>query len=76
MRFDYTDECNEAINAAWNCYVWNNGLLSELRALTAKYPFSNECLDDAKWRVLYDDNQSRNYCWLILDKIKKEYVKE
>lgn len=69
-------ETVEPMNNAWYHYVNSNQLLSELRALTKNYPFSSECLDEAKWRVVEDsaNNRSRNYCWLVLSKIRKEYV--
>lgn len=70
---DVREYC-QPMTAAWNHYVSSNSLLSELRGLTASYPFSNECLDDAKWRVM-DDPQSQlswNYCWLVLNKIRKD----
>lgn len=69
-------ETVEPMNSAWSHYVNSNQLLSELRALTKNYPFSSECLDEAKWRVVEEsaNNRSRNYCWLVLSKIRKEYV--
>ena len=69
-------ETAEPMASAWTHYVSSNQLLSELRALTKNYPFSSECLDEAKWRVVEDsaNNRSRNYCWLVLNKIRKEYV--
>lgn len=69
-------ETAEPMTSAWAHYVNSNQLLSELRALTKNYPFSSECLDEAKWRVVEDsaNNRSRNYCWLVLNKIRKEYV--
>lgn len=75
--FDHKEkDYNQAMTAAWNHYVSSNTLLSELRGLTANYPFSNECLDDAKWRVMEDPHSqlSWNYCWLVLNKIRKECV--
>lgn len=61
---------------AWAHYVNSNNLLSELRALTKNYPFSSECLDEAKWQVIGDPASTRswNYCWLVLTKIRKEWV--
>lgn len=52
-------------------YVNSNSLLAELRALTRNYPFSSECLDEGKRRVLLDpaSNRSWNYCWLVLAKV-------
>ncbi|KAI5809777.1 hypothetical protein DFH27DRAFT_159911 [Peziza echinospora] len=67
-------EYSQPMTAAWNHYVSSNSLLSELRGLTRNYPFSNECLDDAKWRVIEDPDSalSWNYCWLVLNKIRKD----
>ena len=61
---------------AWNYYVTSNNLLNELRGLTRNYPFSSEVLDDAKWRVSSDpeSNRSWNYAWLVLVKMRDEYV--
>lgn len=61
---------------AWTYYVTSNNLLNELRGLTRNYPFSSECLDDAKWRVSNDpeSNRSWNYAWLVLIKMRDEYV--
>lgn len=69
-------ETVEPMNSAWSHYVNSHQLLSELRALTKNYPFSSECLDEAKSRVVEDatNNRSRNFCWLVLSKIRKEYV--
>ncbi|KAK4898491.1 hypothetical protein LTR27_004088 [Elasticomyces elasticus] len=51
-------------------FVNSNSLLTELRGLTRNYPFSSECLDEAKRRVHADpaSNRSWNYCWLVLAK--------
>ncbi|KAF8472546.1 hypothetical protein BDZ91DRAFT_760067 [Kalaharituber pfeilii] len=70
---DVREYC-QPMTAAWNHYVSSNSLLSELRGLTRNYPFSNECLDDAKWRVIEDPESalSWNYCWLVLNKIRKD----
>jgi hypothetical protein len=64
------------MTSAWTYYVTSNNLLSELRGLTRNYPFSSEMLDDAKWRVSNDpdSNRSWNYAWLVLIKIKDEWV--
>ena len=61
---------------AWAHYVNSNNLLGELRGLTKSYPFSSECLDEAKWMVISDaqSTKSWNYCWLVLSKIRKECV--
>ncbi|KAK3176144.1 hypothetical protein OEA41_007466 [Lepraria neglecta] len=67
-------DVTEAMTSAWAHYVNSNNLLSELRGMTKNYPFSSECLDDAKWQVIGDEASVRswNYCWLILTKIKSE----
>lgn len=74
--FAYLDsaEVTEPMTSAWAHYVNSNNLLSELRGLTKNYPFSSECLDEAKWRVIGDPNSVRswNYCWLVLLKIQNE----
>ena len=59
---------------AWAHYVNSNNLLSELRGLTKNYPFSSECLDEAKWMVISDPQSSRswNYCWLVLQKARNQ----
>ncbi|BDD61729.1 hypothetical protein MPDQ_001493 [Monascus purpureus] len=60
------------MTSAWLHYVNSNNLISELRGLTRSYPFSSQCLDEAKWMVIGDPASSRswNYCWLVLMKIK------
>lgn len=67
-------DTTEPMTNAWAHYVNSNNLLSELRALTKNYPFSSECLDEAKWQVIGDPASTRswNYCWLVLTKIRKE----
>ena len=64
------------MTAAWTYYVSSHSLLTELRGLTQSYPFSNYCVDEAKRRVYADpaSNRSWNLCWLVLKKIKDEYV--
>jgi hypothetical protein len=64
----------EPMTAAWKYYVDSNNLLNELRGLTRNYPFSSECLDEAKWLVLNDpeSNRSWNVAWLVLTKIQDE----
>ena len=66
----------KALTRAWAHYVNSNNLLSELRGLTSNSSFSSECLDEAKWMVISDTSSSRswNYCWLVLQKVKNEYV--
>lgn len=63
----------ELITAAWNYYVNSNNLLNELRSLTKNYPFSSECLDEAKREVQKDPKSFRswNYCWLVLTKTRE-----
>ncbi|KAL6721847.1 hypothetical protein ACLMJK_000952 [Lecanora helva] len=67
-------DVTEAMTSAWAHYVNSNNLLSELRGMTKNYPFSSECLDEAKWQVIGDPASTRswNYCWLILTKIKSD----
>ena len=71
---DDSADVTEAMTTAWAHYVNSNNLLSELRGMTKNYPFSSECLDEAKWQVIGDPTSTRswNYCWLILTKIKNE----
>ncbi|KAF7954435.1 hypothetical protein EAE96_005556 [Botrytis aclada] len=61
----------DPMTAAWTYYVTSHNLLNELRNLTPNYTFSNDLLDDAKWRVSSDPNSDRswNYAWLVLIKI-------
>ena len=77
-QFAYLDDgdVTEPMTTAWTHYVTSNNLLSELRGLTRNYPFSSECLDDAKWQVAADPSSVRswNYCWLVLAKVHDEYV--
>ncbi|MCJ1314920.1 hypothetical protein MMC15_000234 [Xylographa vitiligo] len=47
-----TPDVTEPMTSAWAHYVNSNNLLSELRGLTKNYPFSSECLDEAKWMVI------------------------
>ncbi|KAI9880961.1 MAG: hypothetical protein M1830_009455 [Pleopsidium flavum] len=74
--FAYVDsaEVTEPMTSAWAHYVNSNNLLSELRGLTRNYPFSSECLDEAKWLVIGDPASTRswNYCWLVLTKIQNQ----
>ncbi|KAH0538200.1 hypothetical protein FGG08_005169 [Glutinoglossum americanum] len=67
-------EFSEPMTTAWAYYVNSNNFLSELRGLTRNYPFSSECLDEAKWKVIEDPASTRswNYCWLVLMKIQNE----
>ncbi|KAI9716816.1 MAG: hypothetical protein M1812_005156 [Candelaria pacifica] len=76
--FAYLDQSEvlEPMTSAWAHYVNSNNLLSELRGLTRNYPFSSECLDEAKWKVIEDPASTRswNYCWLVLVKIQNEQL--
>lgn len=67
-------EVTEPMTTAWAHYVNSNNLLNELRGLTRTYPFSSECLDEAKALVVRDPSSIRswNYCWLVLVKMEKE----
>ena len=69
-----TPDVTKALTNAWAHYVNSNNLLSELRGLTSSYPFSSECLDEAKWMVISDASSARswNYCWLVLQKVKNQ----
>ncbi|EFQ97234.1 hypothetical protein MGYG_00276 [Nannizzia gypsea CBS 118893] len=66
----------EPLASAWLHFVNSNNLLNELRSLTKDYPFSSECLDEAKALVLQDPSSSRswNYCWLVLQKIHDQQL--
>ncbi|OJD17250.1 hypothetical protein AJ78_02632 [Emergomyces pasteurianus Ep9510] len=66
----------EPLSEAWLYYVHSNNLLSELRSLTQSYPFSSECLDDAKILAVSDPKSSRswNYCWIVLFKIQEQQL--
>ncbi|PGH11776.1 hypothetical protein AJ79_04677 [Helicocarpus griseus UAMH5409] len=69
-------EVTEPLSNAWLHYVNSNNLLSELRSLTKNYPFSSECLDEAKALVVADPQRSRswNYCWLVLHKLQEKQL--
>ena len=74
--FAYLDsaEVTEPMTSPWAHYVNSNNLLNELRGLTRTYPFSSECLDEAKQLVVRDPSSVRswNYCWLVLVKMERE----
>ncbi|KAI9760604.1 MAG: ATP synthase d subunit [Chaenotheca gracillima] len=74
-HYDQAEVCEPMTNA-WAHYVNSNNLLNELRGLTKNYPFSSECLDEAKWKVIEDPASQRswNYCWLVLSKIRDEQL--
>ncbi|KAF2116944.1 hypothetical protein BDV96DRAFT_39122 [Lophiotrema nucula] len=69
-------DVTEPMTAAWSYYVNSHGLLTELRGLTKNYPFSSECLEEAKRRVYTDpqSNRSWNFCWLVLSKIQNDQL--
>ncbi|KAF1851873.1 uncharacterized protein K460DRAFT_373777 [Cucurbitaria berberidis CBS 394.84] len=71
-----TPDCSEAMTSAWSYYVDSHSLLTELRGLTKNYPFSSDCLDEAKRRVFSDpaSNRSWNLCWLVLSKIQNDQL--
>ncbi|KAF2639203.1 hypothetical protein P280DRAFT_491100 [Massarina eburnea CBS 473.64] len=64
------------MTAAWSYYVNSNSLLTELRGLTKNYPFSSECVEEAKRRVYSDpeSNRSWNFCWLVLAKVRSDQL--
>ncbi|KAK5437913.1 hypothetical protein LTR34_001460 [Exophiala xenobiotica] len=76
--FAYLDsaEVTEPMTTAWAHYVNSNNLLNELRGLTRTYPFSSECLDEAKSLVVRDPSSVRswNYCWLVLVKMERDHL--
>ncbi|KAF2017410.1 hypothetical protein BU24DRAFT_440390 [Aaosphaeria arxii CBS 175.79] len=67
-------DVTEPMTTAWSYYVNSHGLLTELRGLTRDYPFSSECVEEAKRRVYADpqSNRSWNFCWLVLSKIRDD----
>ncbi|ORX97863.1 hypothetical protein BCR34DRAFT_628508 [Clohesyomyces aquaticus] len=69
-------DVTEPMTAAWSYYVNSHSLLTELRSLTKNYPFSSECLEEAKRRVFSDpqSNRSWNFCWLVLSKIQNDQL--
>ncbi|PGG96726.1 hypothetical protein GX51_07680 [Blastomyces parvus] len=69
-------EATEPLSQAWLYYVNSNNLLSELRSLTKNYPFSSECLDDAKVLTFSDPKSVRswNFCWLVLSKMQEQQL--
>ncbi|KAF2658401.1 hypothetical protein K491DRAFT_676442 [Lophiostoma macrostomum CBS 122681] len=69
-------DVTEPMTAAWSYYVNSHSLLTELRGLTKNYPFSSDCLEEAKQRVYSDpqSNRSWNFCWLVLSKIQNDQL--
>ncbi|KAI4134167.1 MAG: hypothetical protein LQ341_006068 [Variospora aurantia] len=57
---------------AWIYYVDSHNLLNELRGLTRDYPFSSECLGEAKAMVPRNGNVGGNYCWKVLKWVKDQ----
>ncbi|KAL9110448.1 MAG: hypothetical protein Q9227_004992 [Pyrenula ochraceoflavens] len=78
LAFFDTLGAKESLTSAWLYYVNSNNLLNELRGLTGNYPFSSECLDEAKCLVSEDPNSARswNHCWLVLSKIQRSHLIE
>lgn len=66
----------EPMTTAWQYYVNSNQMLSELRGLTTQYPFCGDIVTEARYLVDNDpeSNRSWNYAWLVLNKIRDEYV--
>ncbi|KAL9027237.1 MAG: hypothetical protein Q9196_004210 [Gyalolechia fulgens] len=63
----------EPMRNAWIYYVNSNSLLNELRGLTKNYPFSSECLDEAKARVSGGSaGGNGNYCWKVLKFVQSQ----
>ncbi|KLJ05873.1 hypothetical protein EMPG_10698 [Blastomyces silverae] len=75
IQYDFT-KVTEPLSQAWMYYVNSNNLLCELRSLTKNYPFSSECLDDAKALTVSDPKSMRswNYCWLVLSKMQEQQL--
>ncbi|KAF2404572.1 hypothetical protein EJ06DRAFT_210216 [Trichodelitschia bisporula] len=71
-----TSDVTEPMTTAWSYYVNSHTLLTELRSLTRNYPFSSECVEEAKRRVYSDpsSNRSWNLCWLVLNKIRSDQL--
>ncbi|PGH34156.1 hypothetical protein GX50_03025 [[Emmonsia] crescens] len=69
-------EVTQPLSEAWLYYVNSNNLLSELRFVTKNYPFSSECLDEAKSLTISDPKTARswNYCWLVLSKMQEQQL--
>ncbi|KAF1949218.1 hypothetical protein CC80DRAFT_555578 [Byssothecium circinans] len=71
-----SSDVSAPMTAAWSYYVNSNSLLTELRGLTKNYPFSSECVEEAKRRVYSDpeSNRSWNFCWLVLAKVRSDQL--
>ena len=69
-----TPDTTAPMTAAWTYYVSSHSLLTELRSLTRNYPFSSQCIEEAKRRVYADpeSNRSWNLAWLVLVKMRNE----
>lgn len=69
-------DVSEPMTSAWTYYVNYHGLLTELRSLTRNYPFSSDCVEEAKRRVYSDpsSNRSWNLAWLVLTKIQTDQL--
>ncbi|KAL8948726.1 MAG: hypothetical protein Q9222_005108 [Ikaeria aurantiellina] len=65
-------DTTQPMKDAWIYYVNSHNLLNELRGLTRSYPFSSECLDDAKARATAGNGQQGgiNFCWAVLDRVR------
>ncbi|KAL8663008.1 MAG: hypothetical protein Q9202_004238 [Teloschistes flavicans] len=64
-------DTTQPMKAAWVYYVNYHNLLNELRGMTRQYPFSSECLDDAKRRITSGGGTGQgNLCWQVLKKVK------
>ncbi|KAL9599639.1 MAG: hypothetical protein Q9219_003723 [cf. Caloplaca sp. 3 TL-2023] len=61
----------EPMKNAWIYYVNSHNLLNELRGLTKNFPFSSECLDEAKARVSGSPGGA-NHCWKVLKYIQNQ----
>lgn len=64
------------LSMAWMHHVTSNQLLTELRGLTPRYPFSADLLHEAHLRVRADPDSSRswNLSWLCLLSIREHGI--
>lgn len=69
---EHSSTLQKPLALAWIHHVTSNQLLSELRGLTKKYPFSADLLHEAHLRVRADsnNNSSWNLAWLCLTNIR------